>query len=94
MCQYSCEKHDGIVNAWHLVHLVSRSYGTGLVITEASAIEPNGRISLRDAGIWNDQHIEAWKPITQAIKETGAVSCIQIAHAGRKVGLEHTPLKS
>jgi 2,4-dienoyl-CoA reductase-like NADH-dependent reductase (Old Yellow Enzyme family) len=86
MCQYSCE--DGIANTWHLVHLGSRAVGgAGLIIVEATAVEPRGRISPADMGIWSDAHTEAFKPITKFIKEHGAVPGIQLAHAGRKASV-------
>lgn len=86
MCQYSCE--DGIANTWHLVHLGSRAVGgAGLVIVEASAVEPNGRISPGDMGIWSDAHTAAFQPITAFIKQQGAVPGIQLAHAGRKASV-------
>ena len=83
MCQYSSE--DGKPTDWHLVHLGSRAVGgAGLVIVEATAVSPEGRISPQDSGIWSDEHAEKFKPITKFIKEQGAVAGIQIAHAGRK----------
>ncbi|WP_174615736.1 NADH:flavin oxidoreductase/NADH oxidase [Virgibacillus ihumii] len=83
MCQYSSD--DGLPNDWHLVHLGSRAVGgAGLVIAEASAVEPKGRISPEDLGIYSDKHTEAFKRITQFIKDQGAVPGIQLAHAGRK----------
>ena len=83
MCQYSCV--DGVPTDWHLVHLGSRAIGgAALVITEACAVEPTGRISPSDAGLWNDTQAEAWGRITRFISENGAVPGIQIAHAGRK----------
>jgi 2,4-dienoyl-CoA reductase-like NADH-dependent reductase (Old Yellow Enzyme family) len=83
MCQYSSE--DGMPTDWHLVHLGSRAVGgAGLVIMEATAVSPEGRISPSDAGIWSDAHAEAYKKITTFIKAQGAVAGIQIAHAGRK----------
>lgn len=83
MCQYSA--NDGMPNDWHLVHLGSRAVGgAGLVIAEASAVMPSGRISPEDAGIYLDQHIAAWRHITRFIHEQGAVACMQLAHAGRK----------
>lgn len=83
MCQYSST--DGFANDWHLTHLVSRAIGgAGLVFTEAAAVEPEGRISPNDLGIWSDQHIEALARITQLIHQAGAIAGIQIAHAGRK----------
>lgn len=83
MCQYSCV--EGRVDDWHLVHLGSRAIGgAGLVIAEASAVSPEGRISPADAGIWNDSHTAAWAPVTDFIRKAGAVPAIQLAHAGRK----------
>lgn len=83
MCQYSSV--DGFANDWHLVHLGSRAVGgAGLVILEASAVSPEGRITPADLGIWKDEHIENLKRITTFIHEHGAVAGIQLAHAGRK----------
>lgn len=83
MCQYSSE--DGMPTDWHLVHLGSRAVGgAGLVIQEATAVSPEGRISPSDAGIWSDEHAESYKRIAKFIKEQGAVAGIQLAHAGRK----------
>ena len=83
MCQYSSEA--GMPTDWHLVHLGSRAVGgAGLVIQEATAISPEGRISPSDAGIWSDEQAEAYKRIVAFIKSQGAVPGIQIAHAGRK----------
>lgn len=83
MCQYSSQ--EGEPNAWHLVHLGSRAVGgAGLVMVEATAVSPEGRISPNDSGIWSDAHTEAFEPITRFIKEQGAVPGIQLAHAGRK----------
>ena len=83
MCQYS--SHNGLSNNWHLVHLGSRAVGgAGLVMVEASAVSPEGRISPDDSGIWSDAHAEAFAPIACFIREQGAVAGIQLAHAGRK----------
>jgi 2,4-dienoyl-CoA reductase-like NADH-dependent reductase (Old Yellow Enzyme family) len=83
MCEYSSQ--DGFANDWHLVHLGSRAVGgPGLVLTEAAAVEPRGRISPGDLGIWKDEHIEKLAQITAFIKQQGAVPGMQIAHAGRK----------
>ncbi len=85
MCMYSCEKQDGVVNDFHLVHLTSRAIGgAGLIIVEATAVEPEGRITPWCTGIWNDEQLEAWKKITASIRSNGAKSAIQLAHAGRK----------
>ena len=83
MCQYSST--DGYANDWHLVHLVSRAIGgAGLVITEAAAVEPRGRISPQDLGIWTDEHIPMLAKIVASIHDAGAIAGIQLAHAGRK----------
>lgn len=83
MCQYSC--HQGFATDWHLVHLGSRAVGgAGLVIMEATAVTPEGRISDQDLGLWSDAHAEPMTRITRFIREQGSVPGIQIAHAGRK----------
>ncbi|QNN21858.1 NADH:flavin oxidoreductase/NADH oxidase [Planctomycetales bacterium ZRK34] len=83
MCQYCSE--DGLATDWHMVHLGSRAVGgAGLVIAEATAVSPEGRISPGDAGIWSDQHIQPLARINRFIKAHGAVPGIQIGHAGRK----------
>jgi 2,4-dienoyl-CoA reductase-like NADH-dependent reductase (Old Yellow Enzyme family) len=83
MCQYSST--DGFATDWHLVHLGSRAVGgAGLVIVEATAVEPAGRISPHDLGIWDDRHVEMLSRITAFIRAHGAVPGIQLAHAGRK----------
>ena len=83
MCQYSCEQ--GVVSDWHLVHLGSRAAGgAGLVIAEATAVSPEGRITPGCAGLWDDKHIEPLVPINRFVKQHGAVPGVQIAHAGRK----------
>lgn len=85
MCQYSCESEDGLATDWHLAHLGSRAAGgAGIVMTEAAAVTPEGRISPQDLGIWSDDHAEALEPITEHIAAQGALSGIQLAHAGRK----------
>ncbi|SES43580.1 2,4-dienoyl-CoA reductase [Pedococcus cremeus] len=86
MCQYSAT--DGVVNDWHLVHLGSFARGgAGLVFTEAAAVSPEGRISPQDAGIWNDEQVQAWSRITEFIRSQGATPGIQLAHAGRKASV-------
>jgi len=85
MCQYSCEERDGMPTEWHRQHLESRATGgAGLVLTEATAVEPRGRITPEDLGIWNDEQRDGLKPITEFVASQGAVSGIQLAHAGRK----------
>lgn len=83
MCQYSAV--DGLPTDWHLVHLASRAVGgAALVFAEATAVTPEGRITLEDTGIWSEQHTAAFARITRAIHENGSVAGIQLAHAGRK----------
>lgn len=83
MCQYS--SRDALPTNWHLVHLGSRAVGgAGLVMAEATAVSPEGRISPDDSGIWSDAHADAFAPIARFIQEQGAVAGIQLAHAGRK----------
>ncbi len=87
MCEYSSE--DGFANNWHLVHLGSRAVGgAGLIITEATAVSPEGRITYGDLGIYKDEHIAKLKEITDFIHLHGAVAGIQLAHAGRKASHE------
>lgn len=88
MCQYSCEARDGMAGDWHHEHLTSFARGgAGLVMTEAAAIDPIGRISPHDLGIWNDAQAEALAPIAARIRAHGAVPAVQIAHAGRKASI-------
>lgn len=83
MCQYSAV--DGIPNDWHHVHLAQfAAGGAGLVIAEATAVSPEGRISPDDVGLWNDAQVQAWTPIVAAIRARGAVPGVQLGHAGRK----------
>jgi 2,4-dienoyl-CoA reductase-like NADH-dependent reductase (Old Yellow Enzyme family) len=83
MCQYSAI--DGVPDDWHLVHLGARATGGfGLVLTEAAAVVPEGRISPEDAGIWNDEQTQAWRRIVDFVHSQGAAIGVQLAHAGRK----------
>lgn len=83
MCMYSAV--DGVVQEWHHTHLTQfASGGAGLIIAEATAVVPEGRISPRDVGLWNDEQRDALAPIVQAIHDRGAHAGIQLAHAGRK----------
>lgn len=87
MCMYSAV--DGFSNDWHLVHLGSRAVGgAGLIIQEATAVSPEGRISAGDLGLWNDEHIVNLKRIVSFIHEQGALAGIQLAHAGRKASFQ------
>ena len=83
MCQYSAV--DGVPQEWHHTHLAQfANGGAGIVVAEATAVSPEGRISPEDTGIWNDAQQEAWAPIVAAIRSRGAIAGIQLAHAGRK----------
>ena len=83
MCQYMAE--DGLINDWHQVHYAGLARGgAGLVVVEATAVSPEGRITPGCAGIWNDAQAQAFVPVVKAIKAAGSVPGIQIAHAGRK----------
>ncbi|WP_100350573.1 NADH:flavin oxidoreductase/NADH oxidase [Luteimicrobium subarcticum] len=83
MCQYSAV--DGVPDDWHLVHLGARaSGGFGLVLTEATAVVPEGRISPQDTGLWNDEQQDAWARIVAFVQARGARIGVQLAHAGRK----------
>jgi 2,4-dienoyl-CoA reductase-like NADH-dependent reductase (Old Yellow Enzyme family) len=83
MCQYSST--DGLLNDWHLVHLGARAAGgAALVIVEATAVAPEGRITPGDSGLWSDKQIEPLARINRFLKQQGAVPGLQLAHAGRK----------
>jgi 2,4-dienoyl-CoA reductase-like NADH-dependent reductase (Old Yellow Enzyme family) len=83
MCQYS--SRDGLPTDWHLVHLGSRAVGgAALVMVEATAVCPEGRISAADTGLWSAAHASAFRRITSFVRERGAVPGIQLGHAGRK----------
>ena len=83
MCEYSSQ--DGFANDWHLVHLGCRAQGgAGLVMTEAAAVTPEGRISINDLGIWKDEHIAKLEQIARFVHSQGARAGVQLAHAGRK----------
>lgn len=87
MCQYSAV--DGFANDWHLVHLGSRAVGgAALIIQEATAVVPEGRITHADLGIWKDEHVEKLKQIVSFIHNNGALAGIQLAHAGRKASCD------
>ena len=87
MCQYSSV--DGLPDDWHLVHLGARAVGgAGLVLSEATAVSPEGRISPQDTGIWNDAQAEVWTRIAGFVKAQGAAAGMQLAHAGRKASTQ------
>lgn len=86
MCQYSCV--DGLADDWHFAHLAARAVGgAGLVIAEAAAVTPEGRISPQDLGVWNEAHFEPLERIAHFVGRQGAIAGIQLAHAGRKGGV-------
>ncbi len=83
MCQYSCE--DGFANDWHFIHLGTRAVGgAGLILTEAAAVVPEGRITPNDLGVWSEAHFEPLARVTRFIDAHGSIAGIQLAHAGRK----------
>lgn len=85
MCMYSVFAEDGVATDWHFVHYGSRAVGgAGLIIVEATAVEPRGRITGRDLGLWDDAQIPALARITSFMAANGAVPAVQLAHAGRK----------
>src|ERR1700743_1496975 len=87
MCQYSSE--DGFANDWHFVHLGSRAVGgAAMIITEATSVSPEGRITPHDLGIWKDEHIESLRRITSFLKWQGCVPGMQLSHAGRKASTQ------
>ncbi|WP_405926560.1 NADH:flavin oxidoreductase/NADH oxidase [Streptomyces sp. NBC_00035] len=92
MCQYSAAPEGpstGAPNDWHFAHYAARAAGgTGLIIVEATAVSPEGRISPYDLGIWNDTQVEAFRRITRFLVSQGTVPAIQLAHAGRKASTE------
>ncbi|WP_285765881.1 NADH:flavin oxidoreductase/NADH oxidase [Peribacillus sp. SI8-4] len=93
MCQYSVEAKDGIPNNWHQHHYVSRAIGgTGLIIVEMTDVEPDGRITDHDLGLWSDDQIDAFSKIVEEVHQYGAKIGIQIAHAGRKAEDAKTPV--
>ncbi|MEU6183332.1 NADH:flavin oxidoreductase/NADH oxidase [Streptomyces coeruleorubidus] len=92
MCQYSAAPEGpetGVPDDWHFAHYAARATGgTGLIIVEATAVSPEGRISPYDLGIWNDTQVEAFRRITRFLASQGTVPAIQLAHAGRKASTD------
>ena len=85
MCQYSVLAEDGVPTDWHLVHLGARAQGGfGLILTEATAVVPEGRISPQDTGLWDDEQREAWRRVVDFVHGQGSAIGVQLAHAGRK----------
>jgi NADPH2 dehydrogenase len=84
MCMYTAEE-DGFVTPWHVTHYTTRAVGgVGLIMVEATAVEPSGRISANDLGIWSEDHIEGLKKIVDSVHQNGGKIGVQLAHAGRK----------
>ncbi|PQP90551.1 NADH:flavin oxidoreductase/NADH oxidase [Paenibacillus sp. AR247] len=93
MCQYSVQAEDGIPNNWHYVHYVSRAVGgAGLIIVEMTGVHPDGRITNRDTGIWDDGQIPAYRKIVDEVHAHGARIGIQLGHAGRKAEDANPPV--
>ncbi|MEU3753276.1 NADH:flavin oxidoreductase/NADH oxidase [Streptomyces olivoreticuli] len=92
MCQYCAADHGpdmGVPTDWHFAHLAARAVGgAGLILTEATAVSPEGRISPADLGLWNDRQVEAFRRITSFLEANGAVPGVQLAHAGRKASTD------
>ncbi len=89
MCMYSCTNQDGKVMDWHRIHYPTRAVGqVGLIIVEATAVSPEGRISDYDLGIWSDDHIDGLRELVHLVKEQDSHIGIQIAHAGRKAEID------
>ena len=89
MCMYSSHNEDGMIEDWHKTHYVTRAVGqVGLIIVEATAVQPQGRISAQDLGIWHDDHIEGLAETVRLMKQHGAKTGIQLAHAGRKATVD------
>jgi len=88
LCQYSVTARDGVPTDWHLAHLGSFAMGgAGLVMAEATAVVPEGRISPHDTGIWNDEQAAGWRRVVDFVHAQGAVAGLQLAHAGRKASV-------
>ncbi len=88
MCMYSVYAEDGIPTDWHLAHYGSRAVGgAGLIIVEATAVEPRGRISPQDLGLWDDAQVPAFARLARFMADNGAVPAVQLGHAGRKAGV-------
>lgn len=91
MCMYSSEQKDGQVEDWHKIHYATRAVGqVGLILVEATAVQPEGRISDKDLGIWSDDHIDGLSEVVKLMQQHGAKTGIQLAHAGRKSTVDGT----
>ncbi|MCI1747058.1 MAG: NADH:flavin oxidoreductase/NADH oxidase [Acidipropionibacterium sp.] len=85
MCQYSVDAQDGVPTQWHLLNYGSFAIGGfGLIVAEATAVDAVGRISPFDTGLWNDQQVDAWRTVTDAVHSLGGRIAVQLGHAGRK----------
>jgi 2,4-dienoyl-CoA reductase-like NADH-dependent reductase (Old Yellow Enzyme family) len=85
MCQFSVVDEDGVPGDWHLVHYASRAVGGfGLLLAEATAVVPDGRITPRDTGLWGEKHVAGWARVLEVLHSVGALVGVQLAHAGRK----------
>ncbi len=85
MCQYAVTARDGVPSDWHLVHYGARAaQGFGLLIVEATAVSPEGRITVQDLGLWEDAQVPGWQPMVDFAHQCGATVAVQLAHAGRK----------
>lgn len=94
MCMF-CAGKDGLVTPWHVTHYASRAVGgVGLIVLEATAVEPRGRISDSDLGIWSDAHVEGLKEIVDQVHASGSKIAIQLAHAGSKCSVKEEALIS
>ncbi|WP_226671578.1 NADPH dehydrogenase NamA [Metabacillus litoralis] len=89
MCMYSSTEEKGFVEDFHLTHYISRAVGqVGLIMVEATAVTPQGRISAQDLGIWSDEHVPKLKQLVDGMKKYGSATAIQLAHAGRKATVD------
>lgn len=89
MCMYSSHNEDGMIEDWHKTHYTTRAVGqVGLIIVEATAVQPEGRISAQDLGVWSDNHIEGLGETVRLMQQYGAKAGIQLAHAGRKATVD------
>ncbi|NYF24656.1 NADPH dehydrogenase NamA [Sporosarcina sp. JAI121] len=89
MCMYSSHNEDGMIEDWHKTHYTTRAVGqVGLIIVEATAVQPAGRISAQDLGIWSDDHIDGLAEVVRLMQQHGAKTGIQLAHAGRKATVD------
>jgi 2,4-dienoyl-CoA reductase-like NADH-dependent reductase (Old Yellow Enzyme family) len=87
MCMYACEDEPGVVGGWHVAHYGQFALGgAGLIVTEATAVLPEGRVTPEDAGLWNDDQVAPWRAVTDAVHAAGSAIAVQLAHAGRKGG--------